>query len=156
MTVLFFFGVKNFDIIFIKPVCFSNSFQPRLGPKPFSSGNSTEFSFDKVFSVPQVPGQETIEATKEIEEKAEVVSINRPPYLDEVEEELAPIQKENEEEEILIQPKEEQIEFEVEKPITPVIEEAPIEFRRPKTDEEIFKQPSTAERRKVSAKNSRI
>jgi coronin-7 len=29
-----------------------------LGPKPFSSGTSGEFSFDKVFSVPQVPGQE--------------------------------------------------------------------------------------------------
>lgn len=32
-------------------------FQPRLGPKPFSaSAGSEEFSFDKVFSVPVVPG----------------------------------------------------------------------------------------------------
>ena len=31
-------------------------FQPRLGPKPFTSGSALEFSFDKVFSVPQVPG----------------------------------------------------------------------------------------------------
>lgn len=34
-------------------------FQPRLGPKPFSStGSSGEFSFDKVFNVPQAPGSE--------------------------------------------------------------------------------------------------
>uniref|UniRef100_A0A0N8ESA2 Coronin n=1 Tax=Aedes aegypti TaxID=7159 RepID=A0A0N8ESA2_AEDAE len=32
---------------------------PRLGPKPFSStGSSGEFSFDKVFNVPQAPGSE--------------------------------------------------------------------------------------------------
>lgn len=30
-------------------------FQPRLGPKPFSVG-SGDVNFDKVFSVPQVPG----------------------------------------------------------------------------------------------------
>jgi hypothetical protein len=29
--------------------------QPRLGPKPFTSGSALEFSFDKVFSVPHVP-----------------------------------------------------------------------------------------------------
>ncbi|XP_045504797.1 coronin-7 isoform X2 [Colias croceus] len=35
----------------------NNSTQPRLGPKPFSaSAGSEEFSFDKVFSVPAVPG----------------------------------------------------------------------------------------------------
>ncbi|XP_053616198.1 coronin-7 isoform X2 [Plodia interpunctella] len=35
----------------------NNSVQPRLGPKPFStSSGSEEFSFDKVFSVPAVPG----------------------------------------------------------------------------------------------------
>ncbi|XP_013190445.2 coronin-7 isoform X1 [Amyelois transitella] len=35
----------------------NNSAQPRLGPKPFStSSGSDEFSFDKVFSVPAVPG----------------------------------------------------------------------------------------------------
>lgn len=35
----------------------NNSVQPRLGPKPFSaSSGSEEFSFDKVFSVPVVPG----------------------------------------------------------------------------------------------------
>lgn len=143
--------MKKFKNIFVKLL--SNLFQPRLGPKPFTSGNSTEFSFDKVFSVPQVPGQDTVEATKEMEEKPEVVSIHRPPYLDEVEEEHAPIQKEFEE--VIIQPPKEEIEeVEVEKPITPVIEEPPIEFLRPKTDEEIFKQPSTAERRKVSQKKN--
>lgn len=31
--------------------------QPRLGPKPFSIG-SGDVNFDKVFSVPQVPGSE--------------------------------------------------------------------------------------------------
>lgn len=34
------------------------SFQPRLGPKPFSMG-SGDVSFDKVFSVPQVPSGPT-------------------------------------------------------------------------------------------------
>ncbi|XP_045778749.1 coronin-7 isoform X4 [Maniola jurtina] len=35
----------------------NNCTQPRLGPKPFSaSAGSEEFSFDKVFSVPAVPG----------------------------------------------------------------------------------------------------
>ncbi|XP_026328075.1 coronin-7 isoform X2 [Hyposmocoma kahamanoa] len=35
----------------------NNSTQPRLGPKPFSaSQGNEEFSFDKVFSVPVVPG----------------------------------------------------------------------------------------------------
>ncbi|XP_069362146.1 coronin-7 isoform X4 [Maniola hyperantus] len=35
----------------------NNCTQPRLGPKPFSaSAGSDEFSFDKVFSVPAVPG----------------------------------------------------------------------------------------------------
>ncbi|XP_028028303.1 coronin-7 isoform X2 [Bombyx mandarina] len=35
----------------------NNCTQPRLGPKPFSaSSGSDEFSFDKVFSVPTVPG----------------------------------------------------------------------------------------------------
>lgn len=39
-----------------------------MGPKPFSSsGASGDFSFDKVFSVPQVPGTENGE-NKEIEE----------------------------------------------------------------------------------------
>lgn len=33
--------------------------QPRLGPKPFSVG-SGDVSFDKVFSVPQVPGNERV------------------------------------------------------------------------------------------------
>jgi hypothetical protein len=32
--------------------------QPRLGPKPFTSGQSGDFSFDKVFSVPAVPGSD--------------------------------------------------------------------------------------------------
>ncbi|XP_052749681.1 coronin-7 isoform X2 [Galleria mellonella] len=35
----------------------ANNTQPRLGPKPFStSSGSEDFSFDKVFSVPAVPG----------------------------------------------------------------------------------------------------
>lgn len=33
--------------------------QPRLGPKPFSVG-SGDVNFDKVFSVPQVPGNERV------------------------------------------------------------------------------------------------
>lgn len=33
--------------------------QPRLGPKPFSVG-SGDVNFDKVFSVPQVPGSERV------------------------------------------------------------------------------------------------
>ncbi|XP_045539430.1 coronin-7 isoform X1 [Papilio machaon] len=38
----------------------NNCTQPRLGPKPFSaSSSSEEFSFDKVFSVPAVPGTVT-------------------------------------------------------------------------------------------------
>ncbi|XP_053657843.1 coronin-7 [Anopheles marshallii] len=38
----------------------TSGYKPRLGPKPFcSSGASGDFSFDKVFSVPVVPGVET-------------------------------------------------------------------------------------------------
>ncbi|XP_050672835.1 coronin-7 [Leptidea sinapis] len=45
----------------------NNSTQPRLGPKPFSaSAGSDEFSFDKVFSVPAVPGNNKNEATSPV------------------------------------------------------------------------------------------
>lgn len=41
----------------------NNSSQPRLGPKPFSaSSGGDEFSFDKVFSVPAVPGVTKVES----------------------------------------------------------------------------------------------
>uniref|UniRef100_A0A182VT39 Coronin n=1 Tax=Anopheles minimus TaxID=112268 RepID=A0A182VT39_9DIPT len=37
----------------------TSGYKPRLGPKPFSSSGATgDFSFDKVFSVPAVPGGE--------------------------------------------------------------------------------------------------
>lgn len=39
-------------------------FQPRLGPKPFSS-NAADVTFDKVFAVPVAPGsQENLSNTK--------------------------------------------------------------------------------------------
>ncbi|XP_055540923.1 coronin-7 isoform X3 [Wyeomyia smithii] len=39
---------------------------PRLGPKPFcSTGSSGDFSFDKVFNVPQAPGSENGESLKD-------------------------------------------------------------------------------------------
>ncbi|XP_029711718.1 coronin-7 isoform X3 [Aedes albopictus] len=39
---------------------------PRLGPKPFSStGSSGDFSFDKVFNVPQAPGSENGDSQKD-------------------------------------------------------------------------------------------
>uniref|UniRef100_A0A1Q3FJI9 Coronin n=1 Tax=Culex tarsalis TaxID=7177 RepID=A0A1Q3FJI9_CULTA len=44
---------------------------PRLGPKPFSStGSSAEFSFDKVFNVPQAPGSENGESQKDSNENS--------------------------------------------------------------------------------------
>lgn len=40
--------------------------QPRLGPKPFcSTGSSGDFSFDKVFNVPQAPGSENGEPLRD-------------------------------------------------------------------------------------------
>ncbi|XP_062539454.1 coronin-7 isoform X2 [Armigeres subalbatus] len=42
-----------------RPRMSTTGYKPRLGPKPFSStGSSGEFSFDKVFNVPQAPGSE--------------------------------------------------------------------------------------------------
>ncbi|XP_055618573.1 coronin-7 isoform X3 [Toxorhynchites rutilus septentrionalis] len=39
---------------------------PRLGPKPFcSTGSSSDFSFDKVFNVPQAPGSENGDSLKD-------------------------------------------------------------------------------------------
>uniref|UniRef100_A0A8D8FMA0 Coronin n=1 Tax=Culex pipiens TaxID=7175 RepID=A0A8D8FMA0_CULPI len=44
---------------------------PRLGPKPFSStGSSAEFSFDKVFNVPQAPGSENGESQRDSNENS--------------------------------------------------------------------------------------
>ncbi|XP_055597731.1 coronin-7 isoform X2 [Uranotaenia lowii] len=42
-----------------RPRTTATGYKPRLGPKPFSStGSSSEFSFDKVFNVPQAPKSE--------------------------------------------------------------------------------------------------
>ncbi|XP_065076426.1 coronin-7 isoform X1 [Ochlerotatus camptorhynchus] len=42
-----------------RPRMSTTGYKPRLGPKPFSStGSSGDFSFDKVFNVPQAPGSE--------------------------------------------------------------------------------------------------
>ncbi|XP_063703312.1 coronin-7 isoform X3 [Culicoides brevitarsis] len=100
---------------------------PRLGPKPFSSGNSTEFSFDKVFSVPQVPGGEVGEM-KELE-KPDLIPVERPTYFDEP----SPKNEENILGKDSTTPEEES--------------EETVEMRH-KTDDEIFKRPTTAERRK--------
>nr|XP_026498303.1 coronin-7 [Vanessa tameamea]XP_026498304.1 coronin-7 [Vanessa tameamea] len=60
--------------------------QPRLGPKPFSaSAGSEEFSFDKVFSVPAVPG-----LTKSDSGLSPVASDARPVRDDEKEKSLSP------------------------------------------------------------------
>lgn len=51
----------------------SYQFQPRLGPKPFAATNTNDnFSFDKVFSVPQVPGGEEPQQEPHQEEAAVV------------------------------------------------------------------------------------
>lgn len=109
--------------------------QPRLGPKPFSSGNSSEFSFDKVFSVPQVPGGDgTVVEPKETHlEKPDLIPIERPAYFDEP------------------SPKTEEVKVVEETVTTPIEtnEDTNVEFRQ-KMDEEVFKRPTTAERRKVS------
>lgn len=110
--------------------------QPRLGPKPFTSGNSSEFSFDKVFSVPQVPGIESAEVKEPQLEKPDLIPIERPAYFDEPSpkiEETVPIS-----EEVATTPVEETDET--------------VEIRQ-KSDEEVFKRPSTAERRKVTFKD---
>lgn len=54
-------------------IFFPSFLQPRLGPKPFSVG-SGDVNFDKVFSVPQVPGSERITATPNYNE---VISDNQ-------------------------------------------------------------------------------
>ncbi|XP_038218850.1 coronin-7 isoform X2 [Zerene cesonia] len=57
----------------------NNSTQPRLGPKPFSaSAGSEEFSFDKVFSVPAVPGVKSDNATSPVSGSMPVTSAPTP------------------------------------------------------------------------------
>lgn len=60
----------HFDVFPLFPSFF---LQPRLGPKPFSVG-SGDVNFDKVFSVPQVPGNERITVTNN---HSEVISDNQ-------------------------------------------------------------------------------
>lgn len=105
--------------------------QPRLGPKPFSSENSSEFSFDKVFSVPQVPGVDSVDVKETLLEKPDLIPHERPPYFDEP------------------SPKNEEAKVEEGEMTPPEESEENVEIRQ-KSDEEIFKRPTTAERRKVS------
>lgn len=109
-----------------------------MGPKPFSSsGASGDFSFDKVFSVPQVPGTENGE-NKEIEEVV----------VDEEEQE----QIEDEKME-LISPESngsfEQKSEEIVPELKVVIEENGSGDNNAEEIEGVPKTPSTAERRKV-------
>lgn len=109
-----------------------------MGPKPFSSsGASGDFSFDKVFSVPQVPGTENGE-NKEIEEVV----------VDEEEQE----QIEDEKME-LISPESngsfEQKSEEIVPELKVVIEENGNGDNNAEEIEGVPKTPSTAERRKV-------
>ncbi|XP_055618572.1 coronin-7 isoform X2 [Toxorhynchites rutilus septentrionalis] len=49
-----------------RPRTTSTGYKPRLGPKPFcSTGSSSDFSFDKVFNVPQAPGSENGDSLKD-------------------------------------------------------------------------------------------
>nr|XP_029711710.1 coronin-7-like isoform X1 [Aedes albopictus] len=49
-----------------RPRMSTTGYKPRLGPKPFSStGSSGDFSFDKVFNVPQAPGSENGDSQKD-------------------------------------------------------------------------------------------
>lgn len=47
-------NIRKFQFNFL--IFFPLFLQPRLGPKPFTSMGSNDITFDKVFSVPQVPG----------------------------------------------------------------------------------------------------
>ncbi|XP_058442943.1 coronin-7 isoform X3 [Malaya genurostris] len=50
---------------------------PRLGPKPFcSTGSSSEFSFDKVFNVPQAPGLDGLELVKDSNDNTQENSLS--------------------------------------------------------------------------------
>lgn len=101
-----------------------------MGPKPFSSGSAAEFSFDKVFSVPQVPGIEV--PPQEVENvKPDLIPIERPPYFDEPE----PIEEEEVSPTTGEPPK--------------IEEEIEVQVELCKPDDEVFKRPTTAERRKV-------
>ncbi|XP_038104714.1 coronin-7 isoform X1 [Culex quinquefasciatus] len=54
-----------------RPRTTATGYKPRLGPKPFSStGSSAEFSFDKVFNVPQAPGSENGESQRDSNENS--------------------------------------------------------------------------------------
>lgn len=115
-----------------------------MGPKPFSSGSSTEFSFDKVFSVPQVPGIEPPEKREEIiDNKPDLIPTERPPYFDEPSPVVEEIEVQQQQPEVVIRKDASPIEEE------PVDEEN-VELRQ-KTDDEVFKRPTTAERRKVGS-----
>lgn len=109
--------------------------QPRLGPKPFSSEASTDFSFDKVFAVPQFIGSEAIDGR---EDKIQEVEVPAPVFEEEEEEETNGGDSDAELEEIEpeMAPKEE-------------ITEEEIQDEENMDTESEFKVPSTAERRKV-------
>lgn len=111
----------------------SPSFQPRLGPKPFAASNANEnFSFDKVFAVPQVPGNDSTQTSAEVKATNGATGNGS---VEEVEEIVEEITAEPEPEEIQIEEpsKEEEQEQEVEEkensPSPPLSEE--VQMRPP-------------------------
>lgn len=138
-----FLTINNFSIYF--------NLQPRLGPKPFSSsGSSSEFSFDKVFAVPQVPGTENN-------------SDSKPDSFEEAEK-TPPLPEEEEEVEVVAEISAETATDDViEEPIVPTSNGESNghdykngESNSPKTEESeepdfvVPRTPSITERRKVS------
>lgn len=68
------FGIADYTFCSIHFFCSaqfipSSQFQPRLGPKPFTS-SSSDISFDKVFSVPQVPGTDFVDTDQARDDKS--------------------------------------------------------------------------------------
>lgn len=52
--------ITNRNLFIIENFSYFSCFQPRLGPKPFQAkSGSQEFSFDKIFSVPIAPNNDT-------------------------------------------------------------------------------------------------
>ena len=120
------------DAIFIN-ILVTVQLQPRLGPKPFSSEASTDFSFDKVFAVPQFIGNEALDVR---EDKIQEVEVPAPVFDEEEETNGVDSDAELEEIEPEMATKEEIIEVEIH------------DEENMDTESE-FKVPSTAERRKV-------
>ncbi|XP_058442942.1 coronin-7 isoform X2 [Malaya genurostris] len=60
-----------------RPRTTATGYKPRLGPKPFcSTGSSSEFSFDKVFNVPQAPGLDGLELVKDSNDNTQENSLS--------------------------------------------------------------------------------